>query len=361
MSKAKPIARAIDVGYGLVKYTTGNGKSGVSYHCFPSIAIPAGHQSELGLGARGRNTFRVPVESGLFEVGAEIHLATSGTDYGRSVRDDFLYTSVYHALVLGALNYMHDAGDRTIDVLVLGLPVNQWIDPARREYLQEKFVGSHALGHDKTIVIKEVIIQAQPMGGYIDLAVHAKDMAAQVAQQGLAPINFAALASSNVLVVDPGEHTLDWLLVQEGNPHESASGAASGAGRHRIVNAVMTAMKADLERPLGPDIHARLNMALLKGGELKLSGEVIDLSKYDSIVRAAIVDPINQMLDNLGGKQETLDLIVVVGGHPDSYRDELRRLFPKIPCVIPPNALMSNVRGFYEIGQATVDQDAVEA
>ena len=52
-------------------------------------------------------------------------------------------------------------------------------------------------------------------------------------------------------MIDPGEHTLDWLLIQQGTINPRASGAASDAGRHRVVRSVLDRWCAEIGRPLG--------------------------------------------------------------------------------------------------------------
>lgn len=362
MAKKTPIVRAADVGFGLVKHNLRASADGteLAYTHFPSMAIPSDPNANAILGARQRNTFNIPTSDGmLFEVGHEVLLAQTGNDYGRSITDEFLHSSIYEALGKGALRYMHEAGDTEIDVLVLGLPVNQYLDSNRRAQLQQLFTGEHALGDDKKIVVHSVLVQAQPMGGYIDLPSHLAELNACIKATGGALQPLASgedLDRLSVLIVDPGEHTLDWLLLQRGSLTSKASGATSDSGRHRVVRAVYEALEAKLGRPLGAAAMPRINDALRLDEPLRLQGEDHDLKEFEPVIRAAVADPVNRLVDGLRGMQEFVDLVVVVGGHPTRYQAELSSRFPKVPIFVSPASLMANVKGFQTIGEAIAAQ-----
>ena len=160
----------------------------------------------------------------------------------------------------------------------------------------------------------------------------------------------------SVLMVDAGEHTLDWLLIQQGAINPRASGAASDAGRHRVVRAVLESLAADIGRPLGPAVLPRINEALRLKKEVKLSGVAYDLTRYEPVIMSVVEDSINRMVDGLRDAHEIIDLMVLVGGQPDRYRDVLKRRFPAIPVFVMPEPLSANVRGFQLIGEALADE-----
>lgn len=351
---SSPVVRAIDVGFGQVKLSLRSGND-VEFTSFPSMAIPADGSAVRTLGTRRRDTFDVPVRGALYEVGRDVALAHAGGNFGRDVTDEFYRGAIYEALTRGALRYMHQAGDHLIDVLVLGLPVNQYNDAKRRDYLRTAFEGSIDVGDGKTVIVKRVMVQAQPVGGYVAIDEHLDQLNAVIARTGgaLTPLSSGdALEDLAVLMVDPGEHTLDWLLVQQGVINPRASGAASDAGRHRVVRAVQDALSAQIGRPLGPSVEPRINDALLLGKPVKLSGVSHDLRQFEPVVVSVIDDSINRMVDGLRDAHELIDLIVLVGGHPEHYRELLAKRFPAIPVFVLPAAMYANVRGFQMIGEA---------
>jgi plasmid segregation protein ParM len=153
-------------------------------------------------------------------------------------------------------------------------------------------------------------------------------------------------------MVDPGEHTLDWLLIQQGSINPRASGAASDAGRHRVVRSVLEALAAEIGRPLGPATLPRINDALRNRTPVKLAGVAHDLHRFEPGIMSVVEDSVNRMVDGLRDAHEIVDLMILVGGHPERYRDILVNRFPAIPVFTMPQPMAANVRGFQMIGEA---------
>ena len=272
--------------------------------------------------------------------------------------DEFYRGAIYEALTKGALRYMAEAGDSRIDLLVLGLPVNQYNDAKRRDYLRDHYQGDIDVGDGKTVSVAKVVVQAQPMGGYAAIDEHFDELNAVITKTGgaLEPLPSGdALDDLAVLMVDPGEHTLDWLLIQQGSINPKASGAASDAGRHRVVRAVQESLGAELGRPLGPAVMPKVNDALRLRTKVKLSGVAHDLDRYEPVIMSVVEDSVNRMIDGLRDAHEIIDLVVLVGGHPERYRDVLTKRFPAIPVFVMPDSMAANVRGFQMIGEALAE------
>ncbi len=363
-SSAKaPVVRAIDVGFGLVKLSVRKGR-GIDFINFPSMAIPADASAVRTLGTRKRDTFDVPVNGANYEVGRDVGLAQAGGTFGRDVTDEFYRGAIYEALTKGALRYMLEAGDSVVDVLVLGLPVNQYNDSKRRDYLRSHYEGEIPVGDGKTIKVLKVLVQAQPMGGYAALDDHLDSLNDVIGKTpgALKPLaSGEALDDLSVLMIDPGEHTLDWLLIQQGSINPHASGAASDAGRHRVVRSVLESLVAEVGRPLGPAVMPRINDALRSNSPVKLAGVAHDLQHFEPVVMTVVEDCINRMVDGLRDAHEIIDLMVLVGGHPERYRDVLAKRFPAIPVFIMPEPMSANVRGFQMIGEAIAEESAPNA
>lgn len=359
-SSKAPVVRAIDVGFGLVKLSLRKA-GGIDFINFPSMAIPADASAVRTLGTRKRDTFDVPVNGANYEVGRDVGLAQAGGTFGRDVTDEFYRGAIYEALTKGALRYMLEAGDPVIDVLVLGLPVNQYNDSKRRDYLRSHYEGEIPVGDGKTVTVRKVLVQAQPMGGYAALDDHLEPLNDVIATTpgALKPLaSGEALDDLSVLMIDPGEHTLDWLLIQQGSINPHASGAASDAGRHRVVRSVLESLVAEVGRPLGPAVMPRINDALRSRGPVKLAGVAHDLQHFEPVIMTVVEDCINRMVDGLRDAHEIIDLMVLVGGHPERYRDVLAKRFPAIPVFIMPESMAANVRGFQMIGEAVAEESA---
>ncbi len=362
-SSKVPVVRAIDVGFGLVKLSVRKA-GGIDFINFPSMAIPADASAVRTLGTRKRDTFDVPVGDASYEVGRDVGLAMAGGSFGRDVTDEFYRGAIYEALTKGALRYMLEAGDSVIDVLVLGLPVNQYNDSKRRDYLRSHYQGEIAVGDGKTVTVRKVLVQAQPMGGYAALDDHLDALNDVIAKTpgALKPLaSGEALDDLSVLMIDPGEHTLDWLLIQQGSINPRSSGAASDAGRHRVVRSVLESLVAEVGRPLGPAVMPRINEALRSNNPVKLAGVAHDLQHFEPVIMTVVEDCINRMVDGLRDAHEIVDLMVLVGGHPERYRDVLAKRFPAIPVFIMPEPMAANVRGFQMIGEAVAEEPAPSA
>jgi len=362
-SSKAPVVRAIDVGFGLVKLSVRKGR-GIDFINFPSMAIPADASAVRTLGTRKRDTFDVPVNGANYEVGRDVGLAQAGGTFGRDVTDEFYRGAIYEALTKGALRYMLEAGDSVIDVLVLGLPVNQYNDSKRRDYLRSHYEGEIPVGDGKKVTVRKVLVQAQPMGGYAALDDHLEALNDVIKKTpgALKPLSSGeALDDLSVLMVDPGEHTLDWLLIQQGTINPRSSGAASDAGRHRVVRAVLESLVAEVGRPLGPAVMPRINDALRSSSPVKLAGVAHDLQHFEPVIMTVVEDCINRMVDGLRDAHEIIDLMVVVGGHPERYRDVLAKRFPAIPVFIMPEPMSANVRGFQMIGEAIAEESVPSA
>jgi plasmid segregation protein ParM len=74
-----------------------------------------------------------------------------------------------------------------------------------------------------------------------------------------------------------------------------------------------------------------------------------------------VEDCINRMVDGLRDAHEIIDLMVLVGGHPERYRDVLTKRFPAIPVFIMPESMSANVRGFQMIGEAIAEESVPSA
>ena len=96
-----PVVRAIDVGFGLVKLSLRH-RGGVRFMGFPSMAIPADASAVRALGTRRRDTFDVPVNGAMYEVGRDVGLAQAGGNFGRDVTDEFYRGTIYEALTKGS-------------------------------------------------------------------------------------------------------------------------------------------------------------------------------------------------------------------------------------------------------------------
>jgi plasmid segregation protein ParM len=359
-----PIVAAIDLGYGLTKFTRRNADTGaVEYDLFPSVAFGVDRR-RYELEERRSEIVKVVSYNGeSFVVGPDVmSRAASSSDFGRHLDDKYYESAPYHALMRGALAYMEEDH---IDVLVLGLPVSHFRDPAKPAALKKAYTGKVSLDGERSVVIDKVVVRPQPMGGFYSLDRQIDDINATIArfpQSGLKPlVDWNQLVDTmTVVTVDPGEYTLDWLLVNHGKPNTDVSGAAGDAGRHRVMTSVKEHLEAKLGRAIAPTNLNRLNNSLRTGAVFKLDGRAIDMKDPEILAaaRRAVRDPVSIMMNGIKGAWDIIDMVVMVGGHPSHYAEEIAERMPDMPIYVPKHSVFSNVEGLQLIGEGIAQAEA---
>jgi plasmid segregation protein ParM len=341
------VGRAIDVGYGRVKHTLRDQSDPrkVVCHDFPSITLPW-HSSDGVFEQGQRGIVKVPVGHVLYAAGPEIRRLQTGGEYGRDLRQDFYRSPVYEALMRGALRFMHDAGDRVIDHLALGLPACPSLFPSWAEHLARHFCGELDVGDGRTVYVRKVSANAHSMGGFFAVEAYGiEDLNRLLAETNATLQGVESLTDHDVLVVDPGEFALDWLPIEKGVLNTRASGTAFDFGRHRVVRAVMGALESKIQRSLLPRTMWSLDEALRTGQPLKHLGALYPLGEFDALIQATLQDSAAMLNDALLCLPKQPDLVVVVGGYHAPYTEAIQRRFPAVPVYVPPNPMFANVLG----------------
>lgn len=338
MAHHSPIVRAIDIGYGNTKLTTGH-QPGQDITCkmFPSLAPQASNNGDLGAGMLAkRETVKVEVNGVHYEVGPDAELAQSGIARNRVLLTDYCKSDAYMALLRGAMNYM---GVSRIDLLALGLPVSTY--STHKNELMELATGSHHCG-PRTVHVANVRVYPQPLGGFFDYAVRSK--------------LFAQMSHEINLLIDPGFFTLDWLVTSGIKTLDGRSGAANDGGMSSILRAMAKAIAKDCqcdETELG-DV-ARIDAALRGTAPLRLFGETIDVNKYRPIGLAKAEEAINAMMTSIGRTGDIAN-IVLVGGGSHFYAEPIKARFPKHKIALAHDPVFANARGFQLIAEQRVQQ-----
>lgn len=365
---AEPVARAIDAGFGVMKFTRKAtisemkaSHNGVVFDSFPSLALDgAGAQASVA-NARTRDTVVVQIEGAAYEVGKGVEYALVASDFGRDMTDTYYDSRVYHALMRGALVYMDEPH---IDTLVLGLPMNHFENKIRVSALQSQYTGKIDLGQNRSVTIDKVLVHPQPFGGYISLGHDLEGINEALKaypQCGIEPLSAVSdLANMNILIVDPGEFTLDWLLMTPGGHAERVSSAAGDAGRHRVLREIHGIVQAKLERPLGASFVTDIDRALRNKQPVRIGGRSFDLTgdEFKIAIHKAVEDPVRQLLESLRGADDRIDFIAVLGGSPDEVAEALKKARPHMPIYCPTGktgqnaSLFANLRGFQEWAEA---------
>lgn len=350
------ITHAIDLGFGLTKFTHGP-ESAKTFRAFPSVAVPARGRTSTGYGD-GSGLKTVEFDGGTYLVGPDARRELAGNELGRDLTEDFYRSPVYHALMRGALAFM---GESTIDILVLGLPMDRFENRSLVQSLKTQYEGEVSIAPGKTVDIERCEVHPQPFGGYLGLGRHLPAINAALTQYPDAGIGQIAkpadLAALNVLVVDTGSFTLDWLLMGgEKGPIRSASSAANNAGRHRVLRAIYDQLCRDLNRKPPISIMLEIDDAQRANKPLRIDGRAIDVAapQYVRAARDAVEDSVQQMFEHLGSMLDRVDLVACVGGAPADVAGAIARRRPFLPLYTPSpeQSVFMNLSGFADFAQS---------
>lgn len=321
------IVRAIDVGYGNVKYVTGAQDGEVRCAHFPAAAYTAEDANTSDPLGGKRKTVRVPIGPLYYEVGPEAHLA-AGPFTTRQMHDAYCETPEYAALVRGALYFMRV---ERVDLLMLGLPVA--VATLRAPGLEKKMTGTHDLGRGRSVHVARVKVLAQPRGALY--------------YYGMVHDRMVQMRDERNLVIDPGSRTFDWLVSQ---------GLRMIAGRSHSVNRGMYDVAACIAQAISkargsPFLdYDRIDAALRDGKRPKVDGQEYDITKHLPAARDIAEQAVRQMRNHVGDGGD-IDNIIVVGGGAHFFKPAIKKAFPKHKVEEIREGLYCNVRGFQIAGQ----------
>jgi plasmid segregation protein ParM len=330
----KSIVRAVDLGFGNVKYIDSVSRDVIRCASFPALAPLADDKAlDARLFAR-TDTVTVEAMQRRYEVGPGVSALERGGS-ARILRDDYIRTPQYLALMRGVLHYMKLPA---IDLLVVGLPIGH--ATKRGEELAALLRGTHAVIADRFVEVRDVCCLPQPVGGFLHHAALALDV--------------ARVRHETTLVIDVGYLTVDWLVCNGFQPILARSGHVEG-GVSLVLRALADAIGA--ENDVHYTNHGALDHALLTGN-LSLFGQNVEITPYlhaaDPVMEAAV----NQLCNGVGDGAE-IDNVVVVGGGARLYLREIERRFPRHQVQVTSDPVFANVRGFQIAGADIVQRRRV--
>jgi len=325
--------RAVDVGYGYVKFTTGRTDNNtILSRSIPSLSPIDAPETMLDNPVMAtRNTVLVPVNGRNYEVGYDAHLALAANQITEILDNDFALSDHYAARLLGAINYM-ELPVKRIDFLVLGLPLNTY--SRHKDALSARFQGNIPLNQKKeTVEIKHCHVYPQPLGTYMSY------MATRPQEK-----------NPRILCVDPGYNTLDWFVCQG----MTAIAASSGAVK-RGMGAMIKAIADEMIRKHGfendsSELVRLIDQSLISKQPVKIYGREYLLRDYLQAGADIIEQGVQAVRDSVGDGK-SISSIVISGGGSTLYEAEIRKKFPHHPVALLVNPTHANVRGFHLLGE----------
>ena len=326
------IARAIDLGYGNVKYTCME-KGEVQCRLFPSVAVPALSKDfdSRNLPTARMETLVVEVNQRIYHVGPDSQSLAMDTA-GRELDPEYARREQYTALMKGALAYMNEP---VIDYLVLGLPVSTFAKENGR--LVAVWTGRHEVpsrthsGQRRFVDVRRVIAVPQPIGTYM------RAWEVGLIREG----------NGNILVVDPGYFTLDWVVLTPKSAIVHTKSGALEGGMQALVLTLQTA----LERATGNSIQdtAEIERAWRHGTPATLFTRQFSLQPYMDQVEARVEGMVAEVARRLGDRS-SIGQVIVAGGGAKVFEKALRTKFGTAAVLDQPE--FANLRGFQIVGES---------
>ncbi|MHB1428924.1 MAG: ParM/StbA family protein [Rhodocyclaceae bacterium] len=318
----------IDIGYSNLKLAFGPQGSLPSVLLRPAGAAPADRLGERISGDSHEDFVRVIVNNTPFVAGLSPDRAEL---WSRELHEDYPATESYRALFHAGLLISEL---EQIDLLVTGLPVNQYLNEDLRTRLQTQLTGEHQVTPRRRIVVSKVKIVPQPVGGFVDYVWNLKDA--------------SEVGDCRVLVVDPGFFSVDWVLISNGELRRQSCGTSLEASSV-ILDEAVRLIADDFGGNVGRE---RLESALRnQQHQVRLFGEKIDVMPYLKTA-ADKVGPIvtTRLRESLRKENASADHVLLVGGGADFFSSSVKEAFPQLAVSIPDTPVFANARGFWRMG-----------
>ena len=276
----------------------------------------------------------------LYEVGPDVLLSMTSFN-SRTLDLDFVKRDGYLALVRGALAYMNVPN---IDFLVVGLPVSTMDTMA--PFVKTMLLGEHPIP-DGSVVVQNVLVVPQPVGGMYDFGVRNSLM--------------SDLEATSSLLIDPGYFTLDWVIVRGVKMVGARSGAASNAGVSAILRQIIHQIGA---KSGARDQHAvevsesvldRLDIAIREKSAFKFYGKFEPIEEYLASPSPIVLDALSKLRARVGSLDD-IDRVIIVGGGAHLYEAAVLKMFPGFDVRVAKNQVFSNVRGFQMMGNVAMQK-----
>ena len=318
----------MDIGYSNLKVVYGNSGDEPLLVIRPAGAAPAGNIGQRIMGED--DSLRVLVG------GQEFAAAISHDrieNYARELHRDYTSTDTYRALFYAGLLL---TGLSEVDKLVTGLPTNLYFDTGLRTRLAEIMKGEHQITPQRKVVVNEVKIVPQPLGGFVDYLHSLND-------PGL-------IEDVSILVVDPGFFSVDWVLLVNGEFKRASSGTSLDASSV-ILDKAATLIANDHGGNPG---RIKLENAIRSGrSTVSVFGNRVEIAPYLAKASASVGHILCSQLQESLRKEDTgIDAIVLVGGGAPFYKTAIKAAFPQVPVTVAPDSVFANARGFWRGGSA---------
>ena len=318
----------IDIGYSNLKLAYGPQGAEPKVLLRPAGAAPADRLGEKIRGNEEEDFVRVLVNETVFVAGISPDRAEL---WSRELHENYPSTDSYRALLHAGLLLSEL---EQVDLLVTGLPVNQYLNEELRNRLVKLMQGEHQVTPRRKINVGQVKVVPQPVGGFVDHVWNLPDA--------------TEISDSRVLVVDPGFFSVDWVLISNGELRRQSCGTSLEASSV-ILDEAVRLIADDFGGSVGRE---RLENAIRNGhAQVRLFGERVEVAPY--IKKATDkVGPIvaTRLRESLRKENAGADKVLLVGGGVGFFEAAVKEAFPQLKVSTPDTPVFANVRGFWRMG-----------
>jgi len=320
----------LDIGYSNVKVACGGTQLfEPNISIFPAYATPD-PESDLALAKKSSDEVKV------FPDGSEWRVFTNRVGH-RELHENYHSTEMYKALFYGALIKATEGRSDVIDVLVTGLPVRIANSEQERGQLSASLTGRHEVYPGRVILVKEVVVLSQGVGIMNDI----------LNSEGM--ISDDDLEFSNILVIDPGYFSMDYVTFHRGDKKSEFSGSSMNATSVIIEEMVRT---LELDNPKeGTQESERIETALRQGNKTFNNGfRNVEIEPLLERVTPRIVSSVVAELLNRTRSIGPVHIIISAGGGAIFYDKAIREAFEQARIVKSSNPVASNAIGYWHYG-----------
>jgi plasmid segregation protein ParM len=314
---------AIDVGYGNTKCVVYNTlTNNLKSFLIPSIAGKVDEHEIATAFSKKRNVYTIKHEDQLYEIGEE-----SIGNIVKITHGDYLKSKSWRLFFLAALKAINEP---VIDLVVSGLPVYQF--KKLKDEMSSIILGSHSVDDDLSVLIKNVEVIPQPLGA----------LAAVIDER-------PELQNKNILLIDPGHHTFDWLSVIKASIRMELSGSHP-EGVDALINSVIKKVEKTNDVTLS---HKEVDESIRNGTfAVDVYGKPFSIKPFlDSAVSTQLETSIDALKNTLQSTHN-ISHILIGGGGAYLYFDVIKNAFPNHDVSIINDSAMANAKGYLRFGLA---------
>ncbi len=285
----------------------------------------------------------------MFVVGKKIYevgLQTAGSGGSRSISRYGSEQYRTEALIAVAMmiNSLDDALDKEVLRVVTGVPSNLAKNQNVIEKIKESLVGTHEIkvvnwNDVKPIVfeIRDVIVVPQPLGTMYDYVYNEEyDMIDD------------RLLDQRAIVVDIGWGTTDLAVLESARVRSTFS---FDIGTSDFISNLQEDVSVNIpEASIFSLAPHELDMKLLESTKVETPFGEFELEEYVTKHKQQQAERIYQEIMGLGLEFNKFFKIILTGGGALLYEKYLRELFDDPRIIIQENAIMSNCKGFWLLG-----------